>query len=148
MIFARNTLWASLAAAGAFQTVVLGWMVYDRVSLLMSKREILLDVVPVDPRSLFRGDYVRLGYNISRLETGLPAEKLEKGATLYVTLEQDGGGWRAVKTDTRRPASMAPGHVMLKGRVETIWHKPGGEGQIALMRYGIESYFVPEGEGR
>ena len=143
-----NRLWYGLLAAGVIQTAVLGAMVYDRVSLLKSKREIVLEVVPVDPRSLFRGDYVVLRYNISRLDKGLPAEELQRGATLYVTLEKaEDGSWRALKADTAAPA-LLPGQVMLRGRVESAWRGTGEAGQSVIVRYGIESYFVPEGEGK
>ena len=40
-------------------------MVVDRTLLLKNGREIVLPIVPVDPRDLFRGEYVRLGYDIS-----------------------------------------------------------------------------------
>ena len=42
-------------------------MVIDRVRLLKTGREITLPIVPVDPRDLFRGEYVRLGYDIGRV---------------------------------------------------------------------------------
>ena len=57
----RKTLLA-LAAVALAQTAVLAWMVIDRIQLLRSGREIVLPIVPVDPRDLFRGEYVRLEY--------------------------------------------------------------------------------------
>ena len=62
----RRNLWLAIAAVAVGQALVLGWMIWDRTSLLANGREVVLDVVPVDPRSLFRGDYVILGYDISR----------------------------------------------------------------------------------
>ena len=44
------------------QTAALAWIVYDRVSLLEDGREVVLKNVPVDPRDLFRGEYVILNY--------------------------------------------------------------------------------------
>jgi len=51
----------ALAILALAQTGVLAAMVIDRVRLLTSGREITLPIVPVDPRDLFRGEYVRLG---------------------------------------------------------------------------------------
>ena len=53
------------------QTAVLAYMVIDRVRLLSSGREITLPIIPVDPRDLFRGEYVRLGYDIGRVPVSL-----------------------------------------------------------------------------
>lgn len=61
MLPSRKWLIAALAVAG-LQTAAIGHMVSDRVQLLRSGREIVLPIVPVDPRSLFRGDYVILSY--------------------------------------------------------------------------------------
>src|SRR5690606_26923443 len=65
----RRTLWLGIALVALLQAGALLWMIWDRASLLANGREIVLDVVPVDPRSLFRGDYVILGYDISRFNT-------------------------------------------------------------------------------
>ena len=45
-------------------------------------------------------------------------------------------------------ARVDPANVVLKGRVDTVW--PGAEGKPpnGRIRYGIESYFVPEGTGK
>ena len=56
----RMNTWAALAIVLLVQTGVLGWMVVERMRLLQSGREIVLKTEPVDPRSLFRGDYVSL----------------------------------------------------------------------------------------
>ena len=37
-------------------------MVFQRAAILRDGKEVRLEVVPVDPRDLFRGDYVVLGY--------------------------------------------------------------------------------------
>ena len=49
------------------QSLFLGAMVWDRVSLLRSGDVVTLRTAPVDPRDIFRGDYVILNYDISRL---------------------------------------------------------------------------------
>jgi uncharacterized membrane-anchored protein len=94
-------------------------------------RTVLLKVVPVDPRDLFRGDYVTLGYDLSRVPS-----TFEPGRTIYVTLapDPDNVHWHGEGVSGEPPAG-APylrGTVIRKGFAE----------------FGIEKFFVPEGQGR
>jgi uncharacterized membrane-anchored protein len=141
----RNTLLA-LAAVALAQTAVLADMVIDRVRLVTTGREVVLPVVPVDPRDLFKGDYVRLSFEISRLPTslldGAPPPRPE--APFYVTLEKkEDGTWAAARITRTYPHDAGPGRVALKGRLQF------GNWSDAYVwpRYGIESYFVPQGQG-
>ena len=128
-------------------TAVLGWMVWDRVDLLKNGREIVLPVVPVDPRDLFRGDYVILGYGVSQVPA--PKTQIEGRRTgpLFVTLEkQADGDWKAVATAPSHPGSVTADQVVLRGKSDSRFWQRGPAGTLRL-RYGIESYFVPEGTG-
>lgn len=109
---------------------------------LRTGQEVVLETMPVDPRDLFRGDYVVLSYAAGRLDlAALPNDLRQpaRGQTVYVTLDRSGP--RAVPTGVyaARP-SQAP--VYLRGRIESVRER---RLQVA---YGIESYFVPEGRGR
>lgn len=132
-------------------TAVLGWMVWDRLALLRTGREVVLPVTPVDPRDLFRGDYVILGYDIAQVPApaGGDAAALRNGQYLYVTLEQTGeGAWKPITTTTIHPGAAAGNRVVLRGRVDRqTWRQPR-VGEPVRMRYGIESFFVPENTGR
>ena len=75
----RRNLWLAIAVVAVGQAAVLGWMIWDRVSLLANGREVVLEVIPVDPRSLFRGDYVVFGYDISRFELPPGTEPPQRG---------------------------------------------------------------------
>ncbi|MEN8195578.1 MAG: GDYXXLXY domain-containing protein, partial [Pseudomonadota bacterium] len=50
------------------QTAALVGMVAVKHRTLIAGRPILLETEPIDPRSLFRGDYVRLNYAIGSLD--------------------------------------------------------------------------------
>lgn len=139
---------ALIALVALAQAGVLAYMVADRESLLASGREITLDVRPVDPRSLFRGDYVILGYDISRLSRSLFEAEPRVGESVYVRLVRDGTGWKAAGVNRKLTAAKGDGEVVLAGHVR---HVPGTapipEAQVSIT-YGIESFFVPEGTGK
>lgn len=142
--------WIALAAATALQTAVLAWMVIDRTILLKTGKEIVLPVRPVDPRDLFRGQYVRLGYDVSSVPLRLIEGPRPVGsAPFYVTIEQqEGGAWTPVRITASPPRETGPKQLVLKAR--TFYRFPSGDYSpvgTVQVRYGIESYFVPEGEG-
>jgi uncharacterized membrane-anchored protein len=132
------------------QTALLAYMVYDRVHLLATGREITLAVTPVDPRDIFRGEYARLGYEVAsvpmRLLEGPPPRA---NAAFYVVLEKKpDGGWQAAKVASALPREPSPDRVVLKARMTYAWPQSGSPETTVRVRYGIESYFVPEGQGR
>lgn len=140
--------WLALAVVAVVQTAVLATIVYGRVSLLRDGREIVTEVIPVDPRDLFRGDYVILGYEFSRNGVPVPVGTVQ-GDTIYVTLEPTGPEtWRAVSAAATLSEPTNPAHVVLKGIVNYVTQTEGKPQPEAMIRYGIESYFVPEGTGR
>ncbi len=139
----RNTLLALTVVALA-QTAVLAYMVVDRVLLVRSGREIVLPIVPVDPRDLFRGEYVRLSYGISRVPMTLADGSLSRrNEVLYVIVEKKAGdgAWQVASATRAFPGDLNPEQFVLKGR--SLF----GNSTIATVHYGIESYFVPQGEG-
>jgi uncharacterized membrane-anchored protein len=134
---------AVLIVAVVLQLAVLGGMVAVRSLPLISGRTILLRVVPVDPRDLFRGEYVILSYEISSIPPrGIEGERAPQfgagndwtGRTVYVTLVPDGRHWRADRYSFTPPAS----GPFIRGTV-------AGWGRL---QFGIESYYVQEGRGR
>lgn len=148
----RRNLWLAIAVVALGQAAVLGWMIWDRTSLLASGREVVLEVIPVDPRSLFRGDYVILGYDISRFKLPPGATPPKRNEAFYVTLRKsEGDNWQAVAGASEPPAAVKPDEVVIKGRVEYVARPAPDQPQeptVVGLHYGIESFFVPEGAGR
>jgi uncharacterized membrane-anchored protein len=155
----RKWLIAGLAVA-SLQTAAIGWIVWDRISLLKNGREIVLPIVPVDPRSLFRGDYVILSYPVSSVPAALMTPEFEASqpSAAYVTLTKKGDAWEPTALSAKPPAP-TPDTVMLKARPRFGWSKTSRPREIGstaavppemvyTVRYGLESYFVPEGTGR
>lgn len=145
-----------IAVVVALQTLALAGMVGMKQYTLSTGVPIVLRTEPIDPRSLFSGDYVRLNYAISQLDIDRLAgdDAFERGDTVYVLVRQGKECWEPVSLHGRRPDAPA-GQIAIKGRVEHLndfrWEGPGRPsvpGKTITVTYGIENYFVPEGEGR
>jgi uncharacterized membrane-anchored protein len=137
----------------ALQTLALAYMIFDRQTMLNSSRVVTLKVIPVDPRDIFRGDYVVLSYDVSRLDmTKIDGEdKFASGDTAYVTLQNQGEEWKAVAI-SHKPMASVPGGVAMKATVQYADAPSEDTTSISpvmvTLTYGIESYFVPQGTGR
>ena len=142
-----------LAIAVVLQSLALVGMVGIKQWTLATGTPVLLETEPVDPRSLFRGDYVRLAYRIGTFDLTRIAgdDAFEKHDRVHVLLRQGERYWEAVSIHRDRP-EVPPGQVAIKGRVEYLGANflPGEDVPIQhgiTIRYGIENYFVPEGTG-
>jgi uncharacterized membrane-anchored protein len=107
-----------------------------REATLRTGQEVILQTVPVDPRDLFRGDYVALRYTISTLNN---CYIQEPGSDIYVNLVRRGDVWQADGYEYDAPES----GLFIHGKVTGA---PSGD--RCQVEYGIESYFVPEGTGK
>jgi uncharacterized membrane-anchored protein len=145
--------WPLLIVVALVQSAALFKMVYDKDRLLKAGREITMPVKPLDPRDLFRGDYVTLGYDVSTLNKSNTPDgripELRAGSAAFVTLSPKAdGGWTVKDVAAEFPAQVEAGDVVLKGEVKNSWARADGADRTVSVRYGIESYFVPEGTGR
>jgi uncharacterized membrane-anchored protein len=146
----KNRVVLALVIVALAQTGVLAVMVVDRVRLLKTGREITLPIVPVDPRDLFRGQYVRLGYDISRVPARLLEGSLPRpNAAFYVVLEKTPDGtWKPVKLTRTQVQEASPERIVLKARaLHGRLYTGTSPDAVHFVRYGIESYFVREGQG-
>jgi uncharacterized membrane-anchored protein len=141
------------ALAGAIQVALIVVMVYDRVRVLREGSEVTLQTRPVDPRDFLRGDYVVLDYEISNLSAGelkdMPSQG--RGTPVFVKLvRKDGGVYDAVSVHGE-PVAVADGEVLIRGRAAsgaTCGSKHRVFCDRLRLTYGIERYFVPQGEGK
>lgn len=135
------------------QIAVLSWSIFSRAAILRDGTEILVRVEPIDPRDLFRGDYVILTYAFSRLprtllEGSIDSIPEDMKATAHVRLRKGADGiWDAVKMTLGAPFADPPGtdEVDLRGQTRYLWSNVERD---IFVDYGIERYYVPEGEGR
>ncbi len=137
------------------QTVLLLGMIAAKQWTLNSGTEVLLETQPIDPRSLFRGDYVRLNYTINRLYpdqlTG--DDEFTKHDRIYLVLTPADTYWVPASIHRQQPEAK-DSQVVIRGEIKRVvtteWdreQKKTVEIKRIDVRYGIENYFVPEGEG-
>lgn len=105
--------------------------------------EILLKTAPIDPWDIFRGDYVRLNYEISTIDLiKTPYDRnFTYNENAYAVLSKGEKFWYVKNVGHDKPA-LKEGEVCIRGRVLTP------SANRLSVSYGIESYFVPEGKGR
>ncbi|PIT04264.1 hypothetical protein TSA1_28535 [Bradyrhizobium nitroreducens] len=149
-------LWQRIPKAVLFggavlvQCALLMLMVADRVQILREGTEVTLQTQPVDPRDLLRGDYVVLRYDISQLPAGSLAGKPAdaRNPTVFVKLAPNADGLYAAVSVHAEPVQVTAPEVLIRGRVS---HSCGSSVRTfcdrLTVKYGLESYFVPEGEG-
>ncbi|WP_341357055.1 GDYXXLXY domain-containing protein [Rossellomorea sp. y25] len=120
-----------------------GYQVYSNETLLKNGETIVLELQPVDPRSLLQGDYVELNYTISQLED----TSIEDNGPITIVLRKNAQGIHEhvgiyrFNEKWNTPYEKKPGDVLLNGKVTNSWDNN------AQITYGIEHFFIPEGTG-
>lgn len=142
-----------LCAGIVFQLLMLVAMIALHSAPLVVGDRILLKVQPIDPRDLFRGDFVVLSYDFSRTTPDQiegaarepawhPRERQNdawlEDRTIYVSLEPeaDGKHYRSGGVSLDRPKAGR----YLKGKYARL---PDGNN----LHFGIEAFYVEEGHG-
>lgn len=133
----------------AAQLLVLGVMAGKRELILATGERIFLRTAPIDPRDPFRGDFVRLRYDISavapeKMRDGLPEHAKKKGYPVYAKLTM--GADDVYSLDYLSDEEPEDG-IFLRGRLRRDWRLTGG-GNAVAVNFGIEQFFVEQGRGR
>lgn len=141
-------LYAGAVAAALLQTGILYSSIEKRASVLRSGHEVVLQTQPVDPRDLMRGDYVILGYDISTIAlTRIQGKPPRDARDVYVALKPDANGiWHFSRAAFVPFTDLASDEVQIHG--ESNYVIPDYSDATINLHYGIERYYVPEGEGR
>ncbi len=128
--------------------------------------EIKIKTIPNDPRDIFRGDFVRLDYEISEISLnnlGLDIKELElkdeiydkydelRNRELYVILEKQGEYYSVKEVTTEIPKE----DIYLIARYsytlynDTMPREDKGNPQITGIKvnYSLDKYYVPENTG-
>jgi uncharacterized membrane-anchored protein len=133
-------------------------MVVERAAILRDGATIRLATLPVDPRDLFRGDYVVLDYEISTINLTRigAATDLRRDEPIQVGVRAGVNGQAEVVRVVRAGQPNEAGLIWLGSKAGSVMNCISGsigascsEGdKVMRVRYGLESYFVPQGEGR
>lgn len=132
----RSTITKGLVVAVVLQVCVLVGMVVKAAMPLWTGQEIHVKTIPVDPRSIFRGNYALLNYEISQLPKRALSEHptLRKGEVVYISLHQDDQGlYQYTDASLNQPDT----GVFLRGRI-------ANSVPPYRVKYGIEAYFAPK----
>jgi len=135
----KKTIVVGLLIAALFQLLVLTGMVGLSAMPLWTGEEIKVKTIPVDPRSMFRGNYARLSYDISEVGIEHANKKLRNGDVVYVSLYQaESGLYEFSKASLTKPQQ----GVFLRGRIQT--HRYDSNQKAYDVKYGIEAFFAPK----
>ena len=129
---------AAIAVAALFQTGVVAKIVTDRAALLRNGQEVILETGFIDPRDLFRGHFVRLNLEISRIEgqnIQVPPELSYDDPVWVVLAEGPSGFWQVESLHDQLPESAGP---VLRG----VYH--GASTDSITMRFPIDRFFAPK----
>ena len=124
-----------LVAAVVLQLFVLTGMVVKAALPLWTGTEIRVKTVPVDPRSMFRGNYARLNYAFSTLPEGaLGNAELRADEVVYVRLQPgEDGLYEYAGASLIQPYD----GVFLRGRMS-------GSFMPNQVNFGIDAFFAPK----
>jgi uncharacterized membrane-anchored protein len=103
----------------------------QKEELLANGKLILLELAPVDPRSLMQGDYMVLRYKVS---SGIDRDSISKRGYFVVKSDSVGVGQRVRIQDGTTPIN--EDELLLNYTV----------GNRRLVNIGAESYFIEEGQ--
>lgn len=151
------------------QLALLTGMVLNSYTIILWGESINLKVEPIDPRSLFQGDYVRLGYSfnsldLTKIEHDLDLDTLDTiphQQKIYLVMAPQNDIWSPVMATL--DSSKVKGKTYLEAKVLYAMYAPPtpertkeeemakpetGKPIVLSLKLSIENYFVPEGKGR
>lgn len=130
-----------------FELLAIFGLFVPYVLLTSSGTDVTLRTVPVDPRSVFRGDYVTLAYEVGANIpfAQLADEKNELAPAAFVVLERKGDVYERVSVSRTQP-SLKEGQVCLRGVNQWSFYEVGQP--VTLIFPDLAQYFVEENLGR
>ncbi len=123
------------------QLILIALPLTDRLDVQWNGKVVPLELVPVDPRDLLRGDYVVINLAINRLPKDIRGgDEISVGDQVFVELA-------AQDKQPAKPVAVAKaredvGRLAIAGTVRLV------SSDRILIDYGIDAFFLPEGEGK
>ncbi|MCT2407484.1 GDYXXLXY domain-containing protein [Chryseobacterium antibioticum] len=125
--------WIIIAANLVILLVYFNYSVSKKEELLQNGKLVLLQLAPVDPRSLMQGDYMSLRY---RLSENVNAEHLPKRGYCVIRLDSKGVAERLRFQQETTPLNK--GEYLIKYTAPDQWN----------INIGAESFFFQEGQAK
>lgn len=123
-----------MVAAGVLALTVVNWSISAREALLRDGRVVLLELAPVDPRSLMQGDYMALRFKVADDAFGRGAPDARPDGHLVVKTDADAVA-TFVRIDDATP--LAADEVRLRYR----W-------RAGKPKFATNAYFFEEGTAK
>lgn len=124
----RKTL---IVLVGIVVLAVVNWSIHAREQLLSSGRVVLLELAPVDPRSLMQGDYMALRFKVADDAFGRGiADRSGNGHVVVQVGDGDVGTFRRIDDGT----PLAAAEARLRYRMRD-----------GVPRFATNAYFFEEG---
>lgn len=98
-------------------------------------QEVALAIEPIDPLSLFRGNYVDLQYDLDNMSA--PGQESRYNEPAYVVFDTDARPARPLRVELS-PPELAAGEVCIRGR---------SRGSRGVRLTDLEQYFVTREDG-
>ena len=129
----KSIVLKGIIAGLVLQLLVLAIEYLAAIYPLWTGQAVTLKVIPIDPRSLFRGNYARLKYDISTIPaTDIPAvSELRLNQFIYVRLKPGEGGIHVYDGPS---LAQPPSGLFIRGRIHID----------NTLHYGIEAFFAPK----
>ena len=122
-----------LIAAGAIVLAVVNWSIYTREQLLAEGQVVLLELAPVDPRSLMQGDYMALRFKAANDAFGRRASEKIVDGQIIVTVDPRGVGTYA---------RLGDGGPLVDGEARIRYRVRNGQPRLAT-----NAFFFEDGKG-
>lgn len=120
------------------QWIVPMQMVRDSRSTLVSGTEYKFRLAPVDPEDPFRGKYLDLDFDISRVKVGTPPH-WTSGDKVFVVLETDSAGFARVNRLSREIPE--PDTDFIASRIRSA---VGEDSLLVFIEYPLDRYYINE----
>jgi len=117
--------------SGLAVLAVVNYAIYQKEQVLTNGRVVLLELVPVDPRSLMQGDYMALRF---RLQTDIPYSREILDGLAVVAVDQRGVAIFR-RLDDGRPTANDELKIYFRARAGTA-------------KLGTNAFFFQEGDAR
>ena len=118
--------------AGVVLLAAVNWGIFARERLLVDGRVVLLELAPVDPRSLLQGDYMALRFKVADDAFGRGTSERKDGHVVVQVGDDDVG--KFIRFDEGTP--LAAREARLRYRVRN-----------GLPKFATNAFFFEEGHG-